>query len=108
MLEAPLAPYLLWAKTRQPAAIDLAGSNLLHCSIDDLPGAREAVDLSAPNDNGYPPIVEALGAHYGVSTSRVVTASGCSGANFLAAAALVGAGDDVLIERPTYDPLIGA
>ena len=25
------APYLLWAKTRQPAAIDLAGSNLLHC-----------------------------------------------------------------------------
>jgi aspartate/methionine/tyrosine aminotransferase len=108
MLETSLAPYLLWAKTRQPAAIDLAGSNLLHCTIDDLPGAREAVDLSAPNDNGYAPIVEAIGSHYGVAPSRVVTAGGCSGANFLAVAALVAPGDDVLIERPTYDPLIGA
>lgn len=108
MLDAPLAPYLLWAKTRHPAAIDLAGSNLLHCTLDDLPGAREATDLAAPNDNGYAPIVEALGTHYGVPTSRVVTAGGCSGANFLAIAALVGAGDDVFIERPTYDPLMGA
>src|SRR5262249_42402712 len=40
--------------------------------------------------------------------TRVITGHGCSGANFLAIAALVGAGDDVLIERPTYDPLIGA
>jgi aspartate/methionine/tyrosine aminotransferase len=108
MLEAPLAPYLLWAKTRRPALIDLAGSNLLHCSMDDLPGARDALELTAPNDNGYPPVVEAIASHYGVGTDRIVTATGCSGANFIAAAALVGAGDDVLVERPTYDPLIGA
>jgi aspartate/methionine/tyrosine aminotransferase len=37
----------------------------------------------------------------------VVTAQGTSGANFLAFAALVKAGDDVLVERPGYDPLIG-
>lgn len=108
MLEAPLAPYLLWAKTRRPAAIDLAGSNLLHCTMDDLPGAREALDLSAPNDNGYAPVVSAIASHYGVHEDRIVTGTGCSGVNFIAAAALVGAGDDVLIERPTYDPLIGA
>ena len=61
MLDAPLAPYLLWAKTRQPAAIDLAGSNLLACAIEDLPDAREAVDLAAPNDNGFAPVIEAIG-----------------------------------------------
>lgn len=108
MLEAPLAPYLLWAKTRQPAAIDLAGSNLLHCTLDDLPGAREALDLRAANDNGYPPLVEAIARHAGVTPDRVATAQGCSGANFVAIAGLVGPGDHVLVERPTYDPLIGA
>jgi aspartate/methionine/tyrosine aminotransferase len=108
MLTSSLAPYLLWAKTRKPASIDLAGSNLVHCSIDELPGAREAVDLTAPNDNGYAPLVESIARHYGVSPSQVVTAMGCSGANFIAVAALVGAGHHVLIEQPTYDPLIGA
>src|SRR5262245_26007219 len=108
MLQSALAPYLLWAKTRQPAAIDLAGSNLLHCSLEDLPGARESVDLWAPNDNGYGPVVAAIAAHYGVDATRIVQGSGCSGANFITMAALVGAGDDVLVERPTYDPLIGA
>jgi len=108
MLDVSLAPYLLWAKTRHPAAIDLAGSNLLHCTLADLPGAREAIDLSAPNDNGYAPVMTAIAQHYGVDAGRVVQAGGCSGANFLAVAALVGAGDEVLVERPTYDPLIGA
>ena len=108
MLTSSLAPYLWWAKSRNPAAIDLAGSNLLHCSMEDLPGAREALELTAPNDNGYAPIVDAIAEHYRVDRARVVCATGCSGANFLVAAALVSAGDDVLIERPTYDPLIGA
>jgi aspartate/methionine/tyrosine aminotransferase len=108
MLDEPLAPYLLWAKTRQPAAIDLAGSNLLHCTLDDLPGARDAVDLSAKNDDGYRPLVDGLADHYALAADRIVTAGGCSGANFIAIAALVGAGDDVLIERASYDPLVGA
>ena len=108
MITESLAPYLLWAKTRHPAAIDLAGSNLLHCSMDELPGAREALALWVANDNGYAPLVDAIAAHYRVDPSRVVTAPGCSGANFVAIAALVGPGDEVLIERPTYDPLLGA
>lgn len=108
MLETPLAPYLLWAKTRQPAAVDLAGSNLLHCTLEDLPDAREAVDLWAKNDDGYRPLVDGLAEHYALPANRFVTANGCSGANFVTIAALVGAGDDVLIERPTYDPLVGA
>ena len=39
---------------------------------------------------------------------RVATAAGCSGANFLACAALLAPGDDVLVESPGYDPLPGA
>jgi len=108
MLTDALAPYMVWAKTRTPAPIDLAGSNLLPCTVEDLPGARDALELTAPNDNGFPPLLEAIAAHAGVPASRVVTATGCSGANFLTIAALVGPGDDVLIEQPGYDPLVGA
>ncbi len=108
MLTSPLAPYLHWAKTRPAAAFDLAGSNLLACTLDDLPGAREAVDLTAPDRGGYPPLVEAIAAHYGVATERVVTASGCSAANFLAIGALIGPGDTVLMEGPWYDQITGA
>ncbi len=108
MLTEALAPYMLWAKTRTPAEIDLAGSNLLSCTVEDLPGAREALHLTAPNDNGFAPVIDAIATHVGVPSSRVVTATGCSGANFLTIAALIGAGDDVLIEQPGYDPLVGA
>jgi aspartate/methionine/tyrosine aminotransferase len=101
------APYMEWAKHRAPAAFDLAGSNLLGCSIDDIEGARDALSLDGTNPDGYPPLVEAIAAHYGVDASRVMTASGCSGANVLAMAATLSPGDRVLMERPFYDPLIG-
>jgi hypothetical protein len=102
------APYMEYAKTRQHARFDLGGSNVLACSVDDLPGALEAVSLSGDNDNGYAPLIEAIAARYGASPSRVTTATGTAGANFFALAAGVESGDDVLVERPGYDPLLGA
>ena len=102
------APYLQWAKARRSLRFDLAGSNILSCSIDDLPGAREAIALDGRNDNGYAPLVESIAGHYGVPPSQVTTAQGASGANFLACAALIEPGDEVLVETPGYDPLLGA
>jgi aspartate/methionine/tyrosine aminotransferase len=97
-----------WAKTRPAAAYDLAISNVLGASIDDLPGAAEALSLSGRNDNGYPPLLEAIATRYGVRPAQVTTAQGTSGANFLVYAALLAPGDDVLVEQPGYDPLLGA
>ena len=102
------APYMEWAKTREAAEFDLAGSNILACSLADLPGAREALSLSGANDTGYRPLAEAIGERYGVDPDRVTTAGGTSGANFLVLAALLEPGDEVLVERPGYDPLMGA
>src|SRR5689334_22523105 len=97
-----------WAKTRPTPEFDLAGSNILACTLDDLPGAREAIALSGANDTGYAPLIEAIAARYGVPAGHVTTASGTSGANFFVFAALLEPGDDVLVERPGYDPLLGA
>ncbi|HEY6147418.1 MAG TPA: pyridoxal phosphate-dependent aminotransferase [Thermoanaerobaculia bacterium] len=102
------APYMEWAKKRPRAEVDLAGSNLLACRLEDLPGAREALDIAGESPNGYPPLVAAIAEHSGVDPSRVSTAGGCSGANFLALAAILDAGDEVLIEWPGYDPLVAA
>ena len=102
------APYMEWAKGRRKPAIDLAGSNLLACTLEDLPGAREALDIAGESPEGYPPLVEAIAGRYGVPSDCVATAGGCSGANFLALAAVLDAGDEILIERPAYDPLIAA
>ena len=102
------APYMEWAKKRPAARLDLAGSNICACSIDELPGAREAIAFDGQNENGYGPLLDAIGARYGVAANRVTTAQGASGANFLAVAALLEPGDEVLVETPGYDPLLGA
>ena len=105
-LPGTLAPYMRWSKTRSSPKYDLAGSNVLTCSVAELPGASEAIELFGRNDNGYQPLLEAIARRYGVRASHVTTAQGTSGANFLVCAALIGAGDDVLVESPGYDPLL--
>lgn len=103
-----LAPYMEWAKTRPAARWDLAISNVLGLSIEELPGAGAALALGGRNDSGYEPLLDAIARHYGVRSTQVTTAQGASGANFLVFATLLTHGDDVLVERPGYDPLMGA
>jgi aspartate/methionine/tyrosine aminotransferase len=102
------APYMEWSKKRPAVAYDLAGSNLHACTLADLPGALEAIRITGDNTDGYTPLIEAIASRYGVSADRVATASGAGGANYLAMAALVEPGDEVLVERPAYDPILGA
>lgn len=104
----PRAPYLHWAKLRPTPTYDLAASSVAACSIGDLPGASDVLDLSGRNDDGFLPLVEAIARAHDMPVSGVATAQGASGANFLACAALIAPGDDVLVERPAYDPLLGA
>ena len=107
MKRAASSPYLEWAKLHSTATWNLATSGVPHASLEDL-GAPQPLPLSGPNAYGYAPLLERIAAHHGVDPSMVVTTTGCSMANFLALAALVGPGDEVLIERPTYEPLLRA
>jgi hypothetical protein len=105
-VEVPRADYLLWAKRRPHPANDLGRSDVVACTLADLPGAREALELTGRNDDGWEPLVHRVAARYGVGPDQVATATGTSGANFLVCAALLRPGDDVLVERPAYDPLL--
>lgn len=99
-------PYIEWAKLQSAASWNLATSGLPHLGLDDLGGWPGAAGLTGPNSYGYVPLLEHIASHHGVGPAQVVTATGCSMANCLALAALVSPGDEVLIERPTYDPLL--
>lgn len=100
--------YIAWAKHRPAMPFDLAVSSVLACSVDDLPGARDALAFDGSADLGYPPLVDAIAARYGVRRDAVSTAAGTSGANLQVFTALVSRGDDVLVERPGYEPLAAA
>jgi aspartate/methionine/tyrosine aminotransferase len=102
------APFIRWATDRPPARFDLAGSNILACTLDDLPGARDVVEFTGGTDAGYAPLADAISARYGVAADHVTSAQGASGANFLVYAALLDTDDEVLVERPGYDALLGA
>ncbi len=105
------APYMRWAKTRPRVAYDLASSGLLPVTTAELLGdakAADAFDISGPTDEGFVPLRESIAARYGTSAECVSIAAGASGANFQAMLALLEPGDDALIERPAYDPLIAA
>ena len=101
------APYMTWSKHQEKATFDLSGSNLLPCTLDEFPEALSAVALYGRNDNGWPPLIEAISSRYKVSTDRIATGPGASGANFLALAALLRPGDTLLTEWPGYDPHMG-
>ena len=86
---------------------DLALSGILNLPFPQLEATIEDIDINGDNSYGYAPLVEALAQHCAVLNENVVTVSGgTSMANHLAMAAAIEYGDEVLIEEPTYEPLL--
>jgi len=99
--------YMHWAKTRPKVKYDLALSGILNLPFAELEATIGDVDLNGDNSYGYRPLVTALATHLGVEADSVVTISGgTSMANHLAMAAAIEHGDEILIEQPTYEPLL--
>jgi aspartate/methionine/tyrosine aminotransferase len=98
--------YMEWAKTRSHARFNLATSGLLSVPRTDFPVRLEDLEITAPGAYGYERLQQRLARHNGVPEECVVAATGTSMANHLAMAAVLDAGDEVLIEQPVYGPLL--
>lgn len=100
-------PYLEWIHGRPEAATyDLGSSDLRSERTDGSVVPPPLQGLSDPDD---PPSLEhSLATEYGVDESEVLVTAGATHANFLAAATALSLadGDEVLVERPGYDPLV--
>jgi aspartate/methionine/tyrosine aminotransferase len=100
--------YMHWAKFKPPVRFALTASEVPHFRLDSLPIDIADLDMDGASHPRYAPLRDAIARRYGVGPEQVVAADGTSMANFLAMAALIEPGDEVLVEQPTYEPLLGA
>ena len=98
--------YMNWAKTSSQARFNLATSGLANLSVKELRGGMENLELTRDGGYVYEPLQHALAKRLKVDADSIVAAIGTSLANHLAMAAVVQPGDEVLIEQPTYEPLL--
>jgi aspartate/methionine/tyrosine aminotransferase len=98
--------YLAWAKLHSNARFNLASSGVLDYPLSELPVRIEDLEIGGTGPYGYKPLMERLAAKAEVPENCVVYTFGTSMANFIALMAIVHRGDEVLVEKPTYDPLL--
>ena len=100
--------YMHWFKVQNPVRINLASSEVPHFRLDRLPLTIAELDLDGASHPRYAPLRERIAKRHDVGMERVVAANGASMANFLAMAALIAPGDEVLFERPAYEPMLSS
>ena len=98
--------YLAWSKLHSNARFNLASSGILDYPLAQLPMRIEDLEIGGTGPYGFQPLIERLAKKAGVPETCVVYTHGTSMANYIALTALVHPGDEVLIEQPTYDPLL--
>ena len=98
--------YLAWAKLHSNARFNLASSGVLDYPLAELPVQIKDLEIGGTGPYGFKPLMERLATKAGVPEDCVVYTHGTSMANYIALTALVRHGDEVLVERPTYDPLL--
>jgi len=107
-MRAMQSDYMHWAKFKPPVRFPLTSSEVPHFRMDSLPLDLADLDMDGASHPRYAPLRAAIARRYGVTPEQVVAADGTSMANFLALAGLIAPGDAILVERPTYEPLLGA
>jgi aspartate/methionine/tyrosine aminotransferase len=102
--------YIGWAKSLPRVDINLARSGVEPCPASLLQLTAKDLVVSLPVKYGYQPLREAIASRYRVTPAQVFPVSGgTSFANWVAVLALLngcGSGTEVIVERPTYEPLL--
>jgi aspartate/methionine/tyrosine aminotransferase len=106
----PDLAYITWAKSLPRVDVNLARSGIDHCPASRLRLKTRDLVATLPVKYGYAPLREAIARRYGAAVEQVFPVSGgTSFANWLACAAVLdgcGRGAEVIVERPTYEPLL--
>jgi aspartate/methionine/tyrosine aminotransferase len=99
------SPYIAWIRSHAGVRYNLARSGMPPCRLDRLGATLDDLLVQDAHDHGWPRLVEAIAARYGVTPGHVVVTTGATLGNHVAMAALLAPGDEVLVEHPVYEPL---
>lgn len=95
-----------FAKLRSGAKYNLATSGMASFPLAELGVSIDELEINGPTIYGYEPLNQALALRYRVPVECVAAANGTAMANYLALAATVNPGEEILIEEPTYPLLL--
>lgn len=97
--------FLEWARENMGSAeFDIACGNVPPTTLEELGVELSDIRLSSPGHFGDPELRDAVAALYGVRAARVHLTSGATMGIFLAFAATLQRGDEILLEVPNYEP----
>src|SRR5512140_1632860 len=99
--------YMPWAKTAPDASVrwNLASSGFSYTDPAIISPDFFRVELFSPRGYGYPAVRACVSRRYGIPEDHILPAAGTSLGIFMAMAAVLEPGDEVLVERPAYEPL---
>lgn len=97
-----------WAVRFAAAKFNLATSGIAGLPLAELGVRLDQLEINGPSVYGYAPLLQAIAQRYRVPQASVVSATGTSMANYLALAATTEPGDEILVEHPTYEPIVSA
>jgi aspartate/methionine/tyrosine aminotransferase len=97
-----------WAKLSSRAKFNLATSGVAGLPLAELGVRLDQLEINGASIYGYAPLRQAVALRYRVPETSVVSAIGTSMANYLALAATTESGDEILVEHPTYEPIVSA
>lgn len=99
--------YLEWTKRRRDnIKVSLARSSAPRLDLRALEPTLDFLLTTDVNEDGWPPLMDVIGARAGLTSAHVAVTSACTGANHLAFGLLLEPGDHVAMERPVYEPLV--
>ena len=101
--------YMAWAKEHGQGryGTSLSDSGTRSVTVEELGLSLGDVALNGVDRYGPPALMARLAEFLGVGEKNVVRTSGTSLANFLAYGAILERGDEVLVESPAYEALLG-
>jgi hypothetical protein len=103
-MNRPRLDHLAWSKAQQGRwPLSLAESAVAAPDLEAL-GLPHALRFRPAGEDPLPELERALGARLGAPGGRVLVTAGASEANACVLAALLDAGDEVLLELPGYEP----
>ncbi len=100
------AAYMEYAKLHSYARYNLATSGIKPMTSAEFGLTVDGLEINRESPYGDAELQGRIAAHCGVSPECVVPALGTSMANHLALAACFEPGEEVLVEQPTYEPLL--